>query len=683
MGVRPGQAIVLLMLGGAALGAEPPELPTFKAEVNYVEVDALVTDAAGNLVRDLRAEDFEVLEDGKPQALAAFSVVDTPVEREEAQLPARPPFPPDVQDNARAFEGRVYVMVIDDAHTLFGRTSRVKVAARQFIERRLGANDLMAVLHVGAPTDASQEFTSNRERLLRAVDRTLGRKLRSVTAARNESYQNRRDMLRRPSGGIGDPDDAERANDALSSLRVLRDVADWFAGVRGRRKSILFVSEGIDYDIDNVFDNSSATTVRNATREVIAAAARGNASIYSIDPRGLTSLGDEEIEIGSYPDDASLGIGHTSLQGDLQRSQDSLRVLADETGGFAVVNRNDFTDSFARIVRENSTYYMLAYDPPGGPREGSYHRIEVRVKRAGLTVHARKGYATPRPSPAASPATGSTASPALQEALAGPLPLSGIGLSVFASPFRGNGSKASVLLGVEVRGRDLKLDAANSLEVAYLAVDGQGKVRAGSTDRLALGLRPETMARVASTGLRLLSRLELPPGRYQLRVAARDPGAGSVGSVRYDLDVADYSKGPLAISGLAITSAAASQLPSARLDETLKAVLPGPPVALRSFPREDLVAAYAELYEDGRGAPHTVDITATVTGEDGRVVFRTTEEHNSSELRGRGAYAFSARIPVRDLQPGTYVLQVEGRSRLGKGESAVRAVPFTVVATAP
>src|SRR5262249_42137529 len=156
--------------------------PTFKLRVDYVEVDVVVTDRQGQLVKDLKKEDFQVLEDGKAQSISAFTQVDIPVERADRPLYSPTALEPDVRTNEQPFDGRVYVMVVDDLHTRFGRTIRVKAAARQFIERRLGANDLMAVVHTAGPTDASQEFTNNKRLLLAAVDKTQGRKLDSATA---------------------------------------------------------------------------------------------------------------------------------------------------------------------------------------------------------------------------------------------------------------------------------------------------------------------------------------------------------------------------------------------------------------------------------------------------------------------------------------------------------------------
>src|SRR5512147_1925710 len=110
---------------------QPTQPPRFRVEVNYVEIDAVVTDAQGNFVRDLTPSDFEVMEDGKPQEISAFTVVDIPIEHAEAPLLA-PNVVPDVTTNARGFNGRVYLMILDDLHTAPLRSNRVKAVAKQF-----------------------------------------------------------------------------------------------------------------------------------------------------------------------------------------------------------------------------------------------------------------------------------------------------------------------------------------------------------------------------------------------------------------------------------------------------------------------------------------------------------------------------------------------------------------------
>ena len=215
----------------------------------------------------------------------------------------------------------------------------------------------------------------------------------------------------------------------------------------------------------------------------------------------------------------------------------SLRELSEDTGGFAVVNANDFATAFDRIVRDNSSYYAMAYYPPTGKRASST-RSKSAVSRPDVRVRARQGYVTPKPPGAAAEKSAAAAAadakknlmtPEIRDALDSPLPVSGLTMKAFAAPFKGTAPNASVLLGVEMRGRDLRLDASDKVAVTFIAVDAQGKVRGGSTNAVAMNLQPETKARVAATGLRLLNRVELPPGRYQLRFAAHDSGGGSVG----------------------------------------------------------------------------------------------------------------------------------------------------------
>jgi VWFA-related protein len=666
--------------------AQPPaqQPPTFKVRVDFVEVDAVVTDREGRLVRDLKKEDFQVLEDGKSQTITNFTHVDIPVDKENRPLFAASPIEPDVKTNEKPFDGRVYVMVVDDLHTRFGRTVRVKTAAKQFIERRLGANDLMAVVHTAGSTDSNQEFTSNKRLLLAAVDKTHGRKLDSATANKTNEYNNTRG-IRQQGDPLNDPDDMERGFNARTTLETLRSVAEWFGSVRGRRKAILFVSEGIDYDIYDIIAQSgsnhqSASTVLDATREAIGAATRSNVAIYGIDPRGLTDLGDESIEIGSFPDDTSLGVGQGSLQNELRLSQDSLRTLSEETGGFAVVNRNDFSTAFQRIVEDNSSYYVLAYYPPDA-RPGRAHKIDVRVTRPGLTVRARKAYLTPKKADPPKVTGTNPSTPELRDALDSPLPVSGLTMDVFAAPFKGTPPNARCC-SASSRGRDMKVDPNSKILLSYIAIDANGKVRGGNTDSLTLtNLKPESKARIEQSGLRMLNRMDLPAGKYQLRIAAHDPAGGNVGSVQYDLEVPDYAKAPFSMSGLVLTSGSGTAFPTVKADEQLKPMLPGPPIALRAFPQNDEIVLSTEVHDSAGLTPHKVDIVTTVTTDEGKVLFKTDEMRDSSDLGGkRGGYGYTTRVPMKDLALGSYVLKVEARSRVKDTPPVARELQFTVEA---
>jgi VWFA-related protein len=667
------------LTAGQAPGSQPaavpqgPESPTFRVQVDYVEVDAFVTDAQGRFVRDLKKEDFEVSEDGKRQTVSAFTLVDIPIERAVRPLFAAQPLEPDVKTNARPFDGRIYIVVLDDLHVQFSHSRMVQVVMRKFIQEKLGANDLMAVVHVGGKSENSQEFTNSKRLLLAAVDKFQGKAERPATVEASERY---RATAGTPLADRTDPLLQKRGFDARNTLEELEAVASWFGSVRGRKKSILFVSEGIEYDIEDVFRKQDATMIMDRTRDLIRSATRSNVSIFAIDPRGLTDMSDFAIEL----DGLSPGLGQRGLQNELRLQHNSLRTLAEETGGFAVINTNSFEGTFNRIVEENSSYYVLAYYPPNPKRDGKFHNIGVRVNRPGLTVRARRGYANPSgKAPAAATNAASRLSAETKEALDSPLPISGLTMQVFAAPFKGTAPKASVLLGVEVSGRNLQLDAGDKLQLTYYAMDAKGKYQAGSTDTVTMNLRPETRTMVEQTGLRALSRLEIPPGRYQLRVAVNELSSKAVGTVVYDLDVPDFSKGPISMSGLTITSPVSARVPTVRPDVELRQVLPAPPVAAREFQTDEELALFAEVYDNMAASPHKVDITTTVTADEGKVMFKTDETRDSADLQGKsGGYGYTTRVPLKGLSPGLYVLKVEARSRLGAGPTADRQVQFRI-----
>jgi VWFA-related protein len=662
---------------------------TFRTEVNYVEVDAAVF-RNGQFVADLRKDDFEVLEDGQPQEVSAFSLVSIPVERGIDQpLFATKAIRPDVVTNARPFDGRLYVVVLDDLHVGATRSLHVRKAATQFIERYMGDNDLAAVVHTSGRNDASQDFTSNKSLLEAIINKFMGQKLRSQTLDRLDEYQRQRAVpgSSQTISRVDDPRDIERGFQAVRSLRALENISDWVGSIRGRRKAILYLSEGIDYDVYD-FQKHEATTVQDAMREVIANATRSNVSIYAVDPRGLTNMGEDSMEAsGGFPDDPLLRLGMTSFNDELRLAQQSLRSLAEDTGGYASVNSNDFTEAWTRVVSDNSNYYVLGYYPKNEKRDGRFRKIEVRVKRDGVEVRSRKGYTAPKgKAPTQKPPSDAKASPELRQVLDSPVPLSGLTLRAFAAPFKGTAPNASVAIGVEASGRDLSFNErdgkfVNDFEISAIAIDSQGKVRDGDRSLLNMGLKADTRARVAQSGLRLMTRLVLPPGKYQLRVGARETGGGRLGSLNYDIVVPDFSDGKLTMSGVVIAAASQQAVMTAKPDEELRTLLPAPATAAREFPVGDTLAIFAEIYDNDLKAPHKVQIVTAVLADDGKTVFSTTEERESSELQGKaGGYGSTVQLPLKSFAPGVYVLKVEAKSSAGNDPAVAREVPFKVVA---
>lgn len=664
--------------------AQPPI--TFRAEINYVEVDARVLDAQGAFVPGLTAADFQVLEDGKPQRVDAFSFVNIPVERQPRPLFAKAPIESDVSTNLSGYDGRVYVLVLDDQHTHPLRSQRTKQAARAFVQRYVGANDTAAVVYTSGRTDVAQEFTNSQTRLLRAVDRFMGRKLRSSTLERLDEEARTRGT-RAQGDRIDDPFDQERAYMARTTLDSLRNLANYLSGISGRRKAIIYFSEGVDYDIYDVFNTSGgASAVLQASRDAVAAATRANVAIYGIDPRGLTAMGDDMIEVQDTPQDTSLGLGLSTFGQELQRSQDSLRVLSNETGGFPIVNQNDLASAFERVVADNSQYYLLGYYSTNEKRDGRFHRIEVKVTRPGLTVRSRKGYVATRTS---TPKDDGRTAPELKAALASPLPVSALPMAMTAAVFKGPEGKGAVVLSTLIGARDLSLVEKNGtfnndLEVVLTVADYGGKTYPGDRATLTLALKPDSVPRLRAGGFRILNEVDLPPGRYQLRAAAREGNTKRAGSVLYDLEVPDFSKEKLGISGIALTSATSAFVPTARPKDPLAKMLPGPMTTFRDFAVGDELALFVEIYDNSSKATHKVEIEASLKSEGGQSVFQTREERDSSELAGGpGGYGFTTRIPLKDIAPGLYVLRVQGTSRIGDQPQVAREVIVRVLPAPP
>jgi VWFA-related protein len=668
---------------------QQPQQPqiTFRAEVNYVEVDTRVLDKNGKFVSGLKPEDFQVLENGKSQKITAFSLVNIPVERVEQPLFASKLIERDVRTNLEGADGRIYVIVLDDLHTAALRSQRIKAAAKMFIERYVGANDLAAVVHTSGRSDAGQEFTNSQVRLVGAVDKFMGRKLNSATMNMINDVQMRAGTPA-ASDPASDMDDKERGYNARNTLDSLRNLANYLGNIHGRRKAIVFFSEGIDYNIDNLLSDTytEGTAVIDATREMIAAATRGNVAIYAVDPRGLGAEFEDLASIQSFPDDTSLGLGMGSIFNEVRLSQDSLRVMGEETGGFAVVNRNDFKDAFQRIVDDNSSYYVMGYYSTNDKRDGRFRKIEVRLPdKPGYVIRARKGYVAPRgKAPEAKAASKDGSSPELRDALESPLPLSGLPMAVTAAVFKGPAPNGSVVISALINGSSLPLVEEggmmkNDLEAIAVATNDKGKTFATGRNTVTLNMKPDTAKRVAATGFRLISSLDLAPGRYALRVAVREGRTKKAGSVNFDLEVPDFLKNPLTMSDIALTSQLSGIAPTIRPKDPLEKLLPGPLTSYREFPANDEIALFTEIYDNVKQA-HKTQIVATVKAEGGTQVFQTQEERDSADLKGSaGGYGFETRIPLKQLAPGLYVLRVEATTQVGDRATTAKEIVFRVL----
>jgi VWFA-related protein len=431
MRTRAAIAFCLCACCAALLVAQAPEQPTFRVQVDAVEVDAFVTDAAGKVVTDLTQDDFEILENGKPQTITSFSLVNIPRTREERPLFTANRIEPDVQSNNLG-EGRLYVFALDQVTG--DQILRTRRFVRRFLEQYFAPNDLGAVVFLGRADHSKAQGLTSSPRLL----------LDSVNAFSGGFSQEAAPPAAMPTiqGGGGSPTpprpivDSERELPLREAMSSFSSIVDYMATVHGRRKSLLLFSNGyqrtqtsdvlraIDYNGGNL------SHAEEDFHRAITTATRNNVVIYPIDPRGLTP-------------DGGLGDSETAPERDVTAALDarqSLSMIAAATGGFTLNNSNSFEQAFERIVQENSTYYVLGFSSTDERRDGRTRKLDIRVKRPGLMVRGRAGYMAPMKSerPPAPPKQSSNMSAGVAAALRSTVAVNGLPLRVFAAHFKGS-----------------------------------------------------------------------------------------------------------------------------------------------------------------------------------------------------------------------------------------------------
>jgi VWFA-related protein len=712
----------LAMSAGATDQTRSPQ--TLRTGVELIEVTVVVSDAQGGHVGALTRDDFQITEDGTAQTIAAFEHVAIPIvaarEADDESAGHVQPAPPkapgeherDVTTNEVGPAARLFVIVLDPLHTDSRRTLDVRRHATTFIEKHLGAADLAAVVSPGGGAEAMQEFTGDKARLIRAVEGFTGQKLPSASVQREEDKHTGVSALR----DGRDPSDSERAYRAIAVANTLEALARSLDGVEHRRKAVLLFSEGVDYNVNDVMGKvqQHASDVARAMEHAVAALAHANVAVYAIDSRGLTSGEGTLVETPIFQTAPPTDISEPGVQGEVGASIRSLRRIAEQTGGFAAVDRNDFTGAFERIIRESSDYYVLAYTPLRPARPGESRRIDVRVSRPGLRVMARKGYVVPaaegrRPGPASAPpepaaprTAGRTMGAAsragfaekdapvarpgvladeMSSLLAGLLPRPGLPMRVDTIAFRNDGRKTAVTIVIEVLAPGLSFGENGGrfeerIELAMMTIDSSGRAANGRSAALGLRLTPLEIDGVRTTGVRWVSRLDLTPGRYQLRVAGRAGRSGKTGMVIHEIDVPRFERGTLGMSGISLTSLPAVLMVT-RGDGKLPAKLRTPPSTMRTFVPRDKLTAVVELYVPASG--ENVDVTTRVETAGGVLKMGAAERVPGRAAAGQAAQeevAFA--IPLDSLTPGEYVLRISAQPVNG-ADRIERSVAFAVV----
>ncbi len=685
---RRGALVTLVLAGVAARGvidpiAASPQAPQqFRAGVEVVEVTVTVTDERGRPVTSLTRDDFTILEENRAQTITVFGKVDIAVPSPAAVRPdplrvstdERP-----VATNDVAPDGRVFALVLDDQLTQPYRTLAVRRLARQFVDQHVGPRDLVGVFSTGGLGKLTQEFTTDRRRVLDTIGRFHGSRIRS---------------------GETDP---ERVHDIQNAMDTIAELAGHLSGIRGRRIAVLWVSEGIDYNVYQALVPSSTapsdgppatlanlrgtasagagvnesrdpqpTPVVRAVQQAVDALTRANVVLYGIDPRGLYSQEGEWLEFN--PQDKT-GPPPPDPQ-ELVRSIQSLRSMSERTGGFALVNTNDFGADFARIVEESSHYYVLGYSPSRRGQPGEYRRIAVRV-RPGLRVSAREGYVVPAPRPAA------PAPRPVLAALDDSLPQPHLPLRVQAIPLPARDSASLVRLVqliVEIDGAGLAFREApgqfsDRLELAVKTVDDLAVEGHRSATEMNLPpLSAQQRERLERAGIRWLTTIEAAPGHYSLRVAAHSTAAGRTGSVFVDLDVPPFDPGSVRLGDLAVTSTSAGEAPTAGTSSILPP-LPGPATTRRVFRTDEIITIAATI--EASALPVVTTTLRRLDAEAGVMPVTGTIPVMKAES-GMAYILFS--LPPEARQPGRFAIAVSAQRPDGAQharEVTLEVVPVT------
>ena len=701
MTARTAAALLSLAVGiplaAQVVPSPQSQPPTFRAGVEYVEVDARIVDKQNEPVLDLGQLDFRVFEDGVKQDIVTFSAVripmpqpPSPVPRSAAQTQLVENVRPDVASNARQrSEGHVYLIALDDLFIDPVRTVDVRRFLSDFVDRSIGPDDLVAIVSL-AEGGTFENFTSDKSLLKGAIERLSSGKADSETIAKMTfDLQRRAELVT----GHSDPRPADKkkstsvalakTSDARATQQSLVRLIRALSGISARGKAIIFVSEGTPFD---TVTNTEGLSLINDLQRTSDLARRSDVPIYPVDPRALTALHEEAILVpivGVLEDPAA------SLQKELSNSQRMLRGLAEDTGGFAVVGVNDLGGGLDRIVKQTSAYYVLGYYSKNPKHDGKYRKIEVKVDRRDVTVRARHGYvAQPAKEPTPASFPGPAGSPeAVRAALSAVLPLPGMSLTTTAAAFREeSGRTASIAVVLEGAGADLALtprDGASSgpLDLLAAAIQPHGEIAAIEATHLQLALPAPTADRVQQYGFRWLARLNnVKPGRYQLRTVAAS-GPDMLGSVWYDLTVPDFGNDPLTMSDVLVASVSGLQVPTFKPDKAMQELLRGPATANRRFAQTDGIVASAEIYDNRPSQAHDIETTVILKNERGAEVFRSADTQTSWQQAELSRRVLRTRTPfeLKDCPPGRYTLTVDARKRQDPSAHASRTIPIQVV----
>lgn len=739
--------------------AQTPGEPLIKLETELVQIDMVVTDKDGKLIKDLRREDFELYEDGKRQAITHFAVGTST--RPATWLQSRSVRATSTTGGSAVSEsapaeiasGRFIVLAIDDYHLEPGNLMFTKQALKNFVRDQMVAGDQIALVTTSGTLGMYQQFSSQKRILERAIDRLTVQNRTTDTifdVPRITDYQ--AEMIDR-----GDPDALE-----LAVQEILRSEADMSGGggggggggqggggrggggaqssnsldsttprgraiERARSKARMLISMNANYTratletLNQVIRSLQPLTGRKMLvlfsdgfylggnhasqvfdiRRITDAATRSGVVIYSIDARGLiaTPPGGDASQ-PAFSDGQLAGLRTRIENSSIDAKRDGINALAYDTGGFLVLNTNDLNLGMQKILADNETYYVLAYEPPESRRDGRFHKIEVRIAdRPELKVRTRKGYFAPVNKPEKKtviaekrPEKISDKEPTdaekakethIMTSMASLFPLREIPIEIVADYFDtpDRGSLAMISGFIEARNLDfqqIKGLQSGRLDLRVVIFDEKGKTIVNYNDQISLNLPAKTAENVRKFGLSYRKFVTLNPGFYHARVVIREESTGKIGSASNWIEVPDLKKKKLAISSV-LLSLGDEQFPTSAAGNQPEQMTMNPTTAKRRFPRKrtiDFIIFTYNARASEKTPPDVVVQTQVYSGS--KLVYASPLSKMviapDTDLQ---RIPYAARVSLQDFEPGEYELRVVAIDRTTK-ESAYRSVNFHV-----
>ena len=651
----------------AAAGQQPERTPQppIRTSINFVRVDVIVSDNKGQPVLDLKPEDFAVTEDGKPQKVESFAVVKID---NAAQAEDRPPSSIrndyDEEREASRPDVRLFVILLDDYHVRRGNAMGVRRPLVDFIQNQLGPADMVALMYPLTPV-SDIRFSRDHGSLMGAIERFEGRKF---------DYQPRNPFEEQyafyPAAVV------ERIRNQVT-MGALKAAAIRMGGLREGRKSIIFVSEGFTSTLPPQLNDPVASMpgignptrgrptadvsndrqeffntvdLNNEMRDVFEVANRQNTSIYPVDPRGL----------GAFEYDINEAVGQNTDRRALNASLDTLRVLADNTDGRAILNRNDLAVGMRQIIRDSSAYYLLGYTSTQAPTDGKFHKIEVKVGRRGVDVRARKGYwaftaadaarALAPPTPSA-PTAVTAALNAITE------PSRGRPARFWIGTGKGENGRTRVTFAWEpvaaVPGDRREFEPPARVSLNAMAPDGRSIFR---------GRVPEENSEVAGTAAPASPpagssiSFEAPPGQVQLRISVEGVRGQVIDSLTRELTLPDFTKVEVLFG-----TARVFRGRTVREIAAIKANPAAVPIADREFSRMERVLVRVDAFTPGGIAPA---VTA-------RLLNRNGQKMSDLPVQSAAGAPFDVELPLASLPAGDYLIELNAKSESGTAQELV------------